>query len=62
MEDEVFDAAPRGPSPIEVDLAPASRALGGCLVRLVMLALFLLFVLIAGVSLLGGSLLRLVGF
>ena len=47
------------PPPVEVDLAPAGRALRGCLMRLVVLAVLLMFGLFAVISLLGGSLLRL---
>lgn len=59
---DVFVRADRTPPPIEVDLAPASRALGGCLTRLVLLALFMILAFVVGIFLLGGSLLRLFGF
>jgi hypothetical protein len=44
-----------------VDLAPASRALRGCLMRLVVLAVLALIALFGVITLLGGSLLRLFG-
>jgi hypothetical protein len=55
-----WDGGDRVPPPIGVDLAPASRALRGCLMRLVLLAVLLMLGLFGVISLLGGSLLRLI--
>ena len=57
-----LDPAGRSAAPVEVDLAPAGRAVGGCLMRLVFLVLLAFLAMVVGISLLGGSLLRLFGF
>ena len=57
VEDRPFTTRPS--PPIEIDVRPAGRLLRGCLLRLVMIFFLLFLALSFGVSLLGGSLLRL---
>jgi hypothetical protein len=63
MDDgDEWDRADLPPAATEVEFAPAGRALGGCLMRLVFLVLLAFMALIFAISLMGGSLLRLFGF
>ena len=50
---------PAGPG---IDLAPVARGVGGCLLRLVFLAVFFIFAMFAAMLLFGGSMFQVIGY